>query len=195
MTDDIKEKMQAEVIAVFPNKIKINVEGDITQFQIEDEKLAVGSYLRISDHDDCAIIAAIENFCIEKKDITSERTYVIEAMPIGFLDKDGRFWRGGNKLAIPPTGVEPASAEVIKSIYSQIEVQKKFVFADLAQDKDIDVPVDGDKFFNKHIAIVGSTGSGKSHTLASILQRATTEKESEYSGLNNISLVENRHYH
>lgn len=189
MTGDIKKEMAAEVIAVFPNKIKINVEGDITKFQISDEKLAVGSYLRISDHDDCAIIAAIENFCIEKKDFSAERTYIIEAMPIGFLDKDKKFWRGGNKLAIPPTGVEPASAEIIKSIYSQIEPQKKFIFADLAQDKDINVPVDGDKFFNKHIAIVGSTGSGKSHTLASLLQRATTEKESEYIGLNNSHII------
>ncbi len=189
MSEDLKPKMQAEVIAVYPNKIKINVEGDITKFQIADEKLAVGSYLRISDHDDCAIIAAIENFCIEKKDTNSERTYIIEAMPIGFLDKDKRFWRGGNKLAIPPTGVEPASAEVIKSIYSQIEPQKKFVFADLAQDEDIEVPVDGDKFFNKHIAIVGSTGSGKSHTLASLLQRATTAKEGAYGGLNNSHII------
>jgi uncharacterized protein len=51
------------------------------------------------------------------------------------------------------------------------------------------VPVDGDKFFNKHIAIVGSTGSGKSHTLAAILQRATVEKEGKFDGLNNSHII------
>jgi uncharacterized protein len=183
-----KEQIQAEVVAVFPNKVKINV-TDIVNFKLADEKLAVGSYLRISDSHDCAIIAAIENFCIEKKDDASPRVYSIEAIPIGFLDKEGKFWRGGNNLAIPPTGVAPAKADEIKSIYSQIEEKKRFIFADLVQDKTIDVPVDGDKFFNKHIAIVGSTGSGKSHTLASILQRATAEKEGNYSGLNNSHII------
>jgi uncharacterized protein len=182
------ETIKAEVIAVYPNKVKINV-GDIANFKLADEKLAVGSYLRISDSEDCAIIAAIENFCIEKKDETSERIYAIEAMPIGFLDKDGKFWRGGNNLAIPPTSVSPAKSDEIKSIYSQIDPKSKFVFADLAQDKDIEVPVDGDKFFNKHIAIVGSTGSGKSHTLAAILQRATVEKEGKFDGLNNSHII------
>ena len=127
--------MQAEVIAVFPNKVKINISGDITKFKLPDEKLAVGSYLRISDSEDCAIIASIESFCIEMKEGKSERIYVIEAMPIGFLDKDGRFWRGGNNLAIPPTSVAPAKADEIKLIYSQIEAKKRFVFADLVQDK------------------------------------------------------------
>lgn len=182
------EQIKAEVVAVYPNKVKITV-VDIANFKLADEKLAVGSYLRISDSEDCAIIAAIENFCIEKKDETSERVYAIEAMPIGFLDKNGKFWRGGNNLAIPPTSVAPAKADEIKLIYSQIDPQSKFVFADLAQDKDIEVPVDGDKFFNKHIAIVGSTGSGKSHTLAAILQRATLEKASKFDGLNNSHII------
>jgi hypothetical protein len=35
--------------------------------------------------------------------------------------------------------------------------------------KDISLKIDGDRFFSKHIAIVGSTGSGKSCTVARIL--------------------------
>ena len=46
------------------------------------------------------------------------------------------------------------------------------MFSTLSADRTISVPVDGDKFFNKHIAIVGSTGSGKSHSVAKILQKA-----------------------
>ena len=50
----------AEVIAVMPNKIRIRV-GDIKNFNDTGEKFSVGSYLRVSDSEDCAIIAMIEN--------------------------------------------------------------------------------------------------------------------------------------
>lgn len=42
---------------------------------------------------------------------------------------------------------------------------------------------------DKHIAIVGSTGSGKSHTVAKIIQTAIKEKESDFSGLNNTHII------
>ena len=61
----------------------------------------------------------------------------------------------------PPKKVEPAHKEEIQKIFEEsLEEEKKFSFATLSSDKSISVPVDGDKFFNKHIAIVGSTGSG-----------------------------------
>lgn len=42
----------------------------------------------------------------------------------------------------------------------------------LVQNKEITLHIDGDKFFGKHIGIVGSTGAGKSFTVARILQQA-----------------------
>ena len=39
------EKINAEVIAVLPNKVKISVD-DLEDFQLAEEKLKVGSYLR-----------------------------------------------------------------------------------------------------------------------------------------------------
>jgi len=45
------------------------------------------------------------------------------------------------------------------------------------------------KFFNKHLAIVGSSGSGKSHTTAKIIQNAITSKNSDFSSLNNSHIV------
>ena len=55
--------IKAEVIAVFPDKVKILVDN-ISAFA-NDKSLKVGSYLRITDSEDCALIAIIENFCIE----------------------------------------------------------------------------------------------------------------------------------
>lgn len=55
----------ARVISVLPNKIKIEV-SDIERFKLESDKFSVGTYLRVSDSEDCALICIIENFSIQK---------------------------------------------------------------------------------------------------------------------------------
>jgi uncharacterized protein len=177
----------AKVVSVLPNKIKIQVE-DIELFKIENEKFAVGSYLRVSDSEDCALICVIENFTIEKEE-GKENHYVLEAVPIGFLDSNGKFSRGGNNIAIPPTDVELARKDEVQKIYNSIDDNKKFCFSSLSQDETIKIPVNGDKFFNKHIAVIGSTGSGKSHTVTKLLQEAIKSKSGQYTGLNNSHIV------
>lgn len=185
------EKISAEVISVFPDKVKISVD-DLENFQIAEEKLKVGSYLRIADNDNAVLIAIIENFSIEvgtTKTGEAKKQYILEANPLGII-RDGKFERGGDTIAIPPKKVEPAKKEEISKIFEEsLEDEKKFKFASLATDKLIAVPVDGDKFFSKHVAIVGSTGSGKSHSVAKILQNAISSKNGEYSGLNNSHIV------
>ena len=183
MTTDMKIK--AEVIAVFPDKVKISVD-DIAVFS-DGKNLKVGSYLRITDSDDCALIAIIENFCIEVKEDTKRR-HVIEALPLGII-RDGKFIRGGDTLTIPPTGVTPATEDDIKKIFEDsVEKNKKFTFCTLASNSAISVPVDGNRFFNKHIAVVGSTGAGKSHAISRIVQSAISAKDGEYT-LNNSHVV------
>ena len=185
------EKLNAEVIAVFPNKVKISVD-DLEDFQLAEEKLKVGSYLRIADNENAVLIAIIENFNIEvgiSHDGTPSRRYILEANPLGII-RNGQFERGGDTIAIPPKKVEPAKKEEIKKIFEEaLTEEKQFKFATLSTDNDIPVPVDGDKFFNKHIAIVGSTGSGKSHSVAKILQNAVGAKAGGYHGLNNSHIV------
>ena len=56
--------LSAEVIAVYPDKVKISVDN-LDDFKIAEERLRVGSYLRISDNDNAVMIAVIENFTIE----------------------------------------------------------------------------------------------------------------------------------
>lgn len=178
-------KGRAEVIAVFPDKVRISIQ-DITEFA-DDSSLKVGSFLRITDSDDSALIAIIENFCIEVT-ASSERRHVIEALPLGIIS-DGKFIRGGDTLTIPPTGVAPATEDDIRKIFEgAAPPSSKFSFSKLASNADITIPVDGNKFFNKHIAIVGSTGAGKSHTISKIIQTATSEKSGDYE-LNNSHIV------
>ena len=69
---DGNKSMNAEVIAVYPNKVKISVD-DLSKFVSTDEqveKLKVGSYLEIADDDNHKLIAIIESYSIvidEKK--------------------------------------------------------------------------------------------------------------------------------
>lgn len=181
----------AEVIAVYPNKVIISVDN-LSEFKksIDDtvKDLKIGSYLEISDNNNCKLIAIIESYKIEVND-KGNKKFIIEANLLGTL-VDDKFTRGGDSLAIPPTGARPASHEDIEKIYkSSIGDTEKFCFSKLAQDEKIDVPVNGNKFFNKHFAIVGATGSGKSHTVAKILQEAIKSKDNGYQGLNNSHIV------
>jgi len=179
--------IKAEVISVYPNKVKIAVDDEF--IKSASESLKVGSYIRIADDEDMALIAMIENFLIEvNEDGEASRRYIIEANPLGTI-KDGVFQRGGDTIAIPPKTVEPAKSEEIKSIYEQsTKPLEKFSFSKLSSDSRIEVPVNGNKFFNKHIAIIGSTGSGKSHTVTKILQTAIEGKSGEFA-LNNSHII------
>lgn len=183
----MSEEINAQVIAVFPDKVKISVDK-LEDFQLVDEKLKVGSYLRIADTENAILIATIENFTIAVDDSANQK-YLIEAKPLGMI-RNGRFERGGDTIAIPPKSVEPATQEDIRKIFEEsLEDKHKFTFGKLSNNTSIPIPVDGNKFFNKHIAIVGSTGSGKSHSVAKIIQEAIDSKDGEYDGLNNSHIV------
>lgn len=188
---ELKNTVRAEVISVQPNRVRISVD-DLTSFRVAEEVLRVGSYLKVSDNIDVALICIIESFSIEVKDTpdgNSKRSYIIDAYPLGTLS-NGKFKRGGDELAIPPKQVVPATAAEIASIYkTAFEDEKQFIFSSLTRQRSISVPVHGDRFFNKHIAIVGATGSGKSNTVATILQKAKSQKSGNYDGLNNSHIV------
>lgn len=182
-----ENKVSAEVISVYPNRVKIAVDDDF--IQSASETLKIGSYIRISDDDNIALIAMIDNFLIEvQEEGEAKRRYIIEANPLGVV-KDGKFQRGGDTIAIPPKKVEPAKESEILSIYSHSTKEiEKFTFSSLSSNKKIRIPVNGNKFFNKHIAVIGSTGSGKSHTVTKIIQQAVEGKNGDFS-LNNSHII------
>lgn len=180
------DNLNAQVVAVFPDKVRIVIDK-LEDFKLAEESLRVGSYVRIADNENAILIAIIENFEIVVRD-DGMRSHIIEAFPLGVL-RDGEFERGGDSLAIPPKDVKPATIEDIKRIYSDsVNVEEGFCFSKLSSNSAVQVPVNGNKFFNKHIAIVGSTGSGKSHTLATIIQKAIAEKAGNFT-LNNSHVI------
>lgn len=178
--------VNAQVVSVYPDKVKIIVD-DLEDFKVAEESLKVGSYLKIEDNENATLIAVIENFQITVTD-SGDRTHLIEAFPLGIL-RGNTFERGGDSLAIPPKEVKPATIEEIRKIYeTSINSDDAFCFSTLSTNPSVKVPVNGNKFFNKHIAVVGSTGSGKSHTLSTLIQKAISEKSGDFS-LNNSHII------
>ena len=99
---------------------------------------------------------------------------VAECLLIGTLNDKGQFNRG---VAVYPNvgqKVRMVGSEELQKIFSEF-VSQDFSFACLAQAENQRAFIHVDRFFGRHIAILGTTGSGKSCTVASILQR-TIEK-------------------
>lgn len=184
------------ILTVSPNLIQVEV-LDAEKFKQDTSDFTIGSYLKISDDSNTAIIALVQSFKIKETNVVGETanittpTFILDSQPIGFLDDQGKFRRGGQQIAIPPNNVEIADETLLKSIYSSIEESKQFCFSTLAQNPHIDISIDGDKFFSKHIAVVGSTGSGKSGTVARILQEGIKSSEDQIKKgvLNNTHIL------
>ncbi|WP_316826827.1 ATP-binding protein [Pedobacter miscanthi] len=183
------------ILCVAPSLIQIEV-LNVEQFKHETRDFTIGSYLKISDEANTSIIALVQSFKIKDPNLGQEvegvsPSFILDAQPIGFLDEQGNFKRGGQQIAIPPNSVEIADVEVMKKIYAGISAKKRFIFSTLAQNNNIDIAVDGDRFFSKHIAVVGSTGSGKSGTVAKILQEGIRPSDPQVTKgvLNNSHII------
>lgn len=169
---------QYRVICVTPNLIQIEV-TNIDQFAADNKnrEFKIGSYLKITDNNEVSVIAIIQSYKIKDPaqfSATSEpgiqRSFIIDSQPVGFLDSKNKFRRGGQQIAIPPTKVELASQEIMELFYKRDDDIAELVLGSMAINENIRVIIDGDRFFSKHIAVLGSTGSGKSCAVAKILQ-------------------------
>ena len=161
----------------------------------------IGSYVKVPCRglDNTFVVGIIDNYRI--KDLQSltpgappqPPSFMLDVKLVGMLYYDGglKFKRGGHGIPLPPNnGIDILGKEELDAIFATgINPSERFEFSKLVTDKSVRVPVNGDKFFNKHFAIVGATGSGKSHTVAKVLQSAINVKSGNYSGLNSSHIV------
>jgi len=187
------------VICVTPSLIQLEV-TNIDEFAADESKqFKIGSYLKITDNNKVSVIAIIQSYKIkdptERNDAQlpgGTRSFIVDAQPVGFLDSEKKFKRGGQQIAIPPTEVEVAGKDILELFYKREGKVAELILGTMAIDRDIKVPVDGDRFFSKHIAVVGSTGSGKSCTVAKVLQEGITSGLNRKGGagvLNNSHII------
>ena len=67
---------------------------------------------------------------------------------------------------------EAAMQMIMNAVSGKAAESKSLEIGHFASNKDVAAILDGNRFFQRHACIVGSTGSGKSYTVAGILEKA-----------------------
>jgi len=96
---------------------------------------------------------------------------IAECMLIGELYDDGRFARGVSVYPNVGQRAMMVSADELKGVFAEFN-RYDFAFGSPAQADDQRAYINVDRFFGQHIAVVGTTGCGKSCTVVSMLQQA-----------------------
>ncbi len=160
-----------KVINSTPGTIQVLL-NSIEVFDQNKSKIKVSKYLAIEDGNDMYILASIQNVCAVQSKDADTINYTVSCSPIGCYSEteDGiSFRQGGVNLPSPTEPVYLPDDEVINAIFSSND-NFSFQIGNLSNNDAVNYFVDGNKFFGKHIAVVGSTGSGKSCAVARLLQ-------------------------
>lgn len=67
---------------------------------------------------------------------------------------------------------ESAMQMIMRAVSNKKAEGKDLEIGHFASNRDVSAILDGNRFFQRHACIVGSTGSGKSYTVASVLEKA-----------------------
>ncbi len=163
------------VLSSSPDKVSIGI-GDLKTLEENKTDLQVGKFLKIEDGNHNYAVAIINNLTAQKseKDDEIQWSFVIEASPIGALinnDDKLEFKRGTQVLPVPTEIVHTFGTEDLSIIFSD-DSSFGFEIGRLSGNPTVPFCIDGDRFFGKHIGVVGSTGSGKSCAVSSLIQNA-----------------------
>jgi hypothetical protein len=157
------------VLESSPSSITIQIQ-DSKIFDTNKKQLQIGKYVEISDGNLNKVVAIIQNIKSTFSEISTELRFILQTQPIGYIE-DNSFHRGTSLIPSPTEPVYVMDQTTMDMIYSSNK-DYNFPFGKLVQNNGVEFKIDANKFFGKHVALVGSTGSGKSCTVAKILQEA-----------------------
>ncbi len=129
------------------------------------ESFSVGSYISVPVHDAkiLGVVTSVES--------ASNAAIRFTANMFG-KSVAGRFERGTEELPWPGSTIEIPSEAELDLIFNSYR-RYDFALGEISLLKDKKNYIDPNKFFSRHVAVVGATGSGKSCTVASILQKVS----------------------
>jgi len=159
-----------QVLSCSPEAIIVLID-DLKVFEEHKESLQVGRYLQIAQGNSDFTIANIQNVrgvIGQDTDGNPKWQFHIVCQAVGTLVDGKRFERASVLLPVPTELAYPADKDTLDILFAK-DADYQFPLGQLSLNKSISLKVNGDNFFSKHIAIVGSTGSGKSCTVTQIL--------------------------
>jgi DNA helicase HerA-like ATPase len=182
-----------QVISCAPEVIIVSID-DLKLFEENKSSLQVGRYLKIAQGNNDYTIATIRNVKgINSSDSDGKPTwqFQIECQAVGTLVANSSFERGSLLLPVPTEPAYIAEKDTLDILFKD-DSQYDFPLGQLSLNKSISLKINGDRFFSKHIAVVGSTGSGKSCTVAQILHNVVgidTGKNKNIGKQNNSHVI------
>lgn len=160
-------------------------QGRAPTVTIGDEDILVGqlgSYVAIRQHD-VNIIAIVTRMTEQEAlaaptiETPGEDTArlpfakrVARLTPIGSIRADGQFDRGVGRYPTTGAEVHAIGAKDIAKMFERFQ-SKDFSVGTVATHPSLKVCLDPSNLFGRHFAILGQTGSGKSWTVAALVQR------------------------
>jgi len=161
-------------------------QGQIPIVTIKDEDIMVGqlgSYVSVRQGD-VEILSIITRMAEQEKspsvlnqpsslDMTllpyAQRT--VWLTPLGSINTKGYFERGVRRFPTTGAEVHAIGSDTVETIFDKF-VSKSYKVGKLSSNPELDVHLDPTPFFGRHFAILGQTGSGKSWTVANLVQQA-----------------------
>lgn len=149
-------------------KIKLN---KVEDFEQNKNSIKIGKYLTVQEGNLNNILVTILNIKIVEGQQDIE--YHIETQPIGsyfYNDKIFDFKQGSVNIPSPTEPVYITDEEIIDKIFAKSK-DYSYKMGKLSNNDTVNYYVNGNTFFSKHIGVVGSTGSGKSCSVAKMIQQ------------------------
>ncbi len=97
-------------------------------------------------------------------------TRLLRLLPLGEVTSDGRFFRGVGRYPPLGTPVYVAASGQLDAMFDSVR-RHGLHLGRLSQRAELRVFVEPNLLFNRHLAILGQSGSGKSWAVTSLLQR------------------------
>ena len=176
-----------KVINSTSGNIQVLLNG-IEVFEKNKDRIRVARYVVIEEGNETKILSSIQNISAVQSADASTINYTILCTPIGHYtetEKGISFQQGGVNLPSPTEPVYLPDDNIISTIFSSNK-NFSFLLGSLCNNKTIRYYLDGNKFFGKHIAVVGSTGSGKSCAVARLLQTAMQIENGKNENVDNL---------
>lgn len=182
-----------QVLSCSPEAIIVLV-SDLKTFEEHKASLQIGRYLRIAQGNSDFTIASIRNVLGAIGQDSAGKPvwqFQIECQAVGTLVDGKTFKRASVLLPVPTEPVFPAENDTLEKLFTE-DTEYQFSLGHLSLNPATELKVHGDRFFSKHIAIVGSTGSGKSCAVARILHNVVGIADDTYKHIgkqNNSHIV------
>lgn len=161
------DKDSAMIKTIGDEDILIGQVGSYIMVVQENVKILT-TIIRITEHEKFLPKDTAGNTNAINESISSRNLVVV---PVGSINPDNKFDRGVN--IYPTIGAEAhiVGSNIVSSIFSEFKI-KNFSVGKLPFNKQQRVYFDPTELFGKHFTILGQTGSGKSHTVATLLQKS-----------------------